>query len=66
MAKGSFRMLGRILGVHYTLVYCWIREWGESLPKPVVSGDITEMDFDERWHFHRQKKETLDSQSRCP
>ena len=59
MAKGSFRMLGRILGVHYTLVYRWIREFGESLPEPVVSGNIPEMEFDEMWHFIGKKKKTL-------
>ena len=56
MAKGSFQMLGRLLNVHYTFVYHWIREFGESLPEPVVSGDITEMEFDEMWHFMGQKK----------
>jgi len=55
MAKGSFRMLGRILDTHYTLVYRWIREFGESLPEPVVSGNVTEMEFDAMWHFLRQK-----------
>ena len=56
MAKGSFRMLGRILHTDHTLVYRWIRHFGESLPDPVISGDITEMEFDEMWHFIGQKK----------
>ena len=56
MAKGSFRMLGRLLNVHYTQVYRWIRAFGAALPEPVVSGDITEMEFDEMWHFIGQKK----------
>jgi hypothetical protein len=62
MAKGSFRMLGRILDTDHTFVYRWIRGFGGALPEPVVSGDITEMEFDELWHLIEKKKETLDSQ----
>jgi transposase len=61
MAKGSFRMLGRIFGCDHTLVYRWIRDFGESLPEPTVSGDITEMEFDEMWHFIGQKKRNFGS-----
>ena len=64
MAKGSFRMLGRILDTDHTLVYRWIRKFGESLPEPVVDGNITEMEFDEMWHFIGKKKKTLGHQSR--
>ena len=56
MAKGSFRMMGRILGIDHTLVYRWIRAFGESLPEPEVPGDIQEMEFDEMWHFIGNKK----------
>jgi transposase-like protein len=63
-AKGSFRMLGHLFGVHHTQVYRWIRNFGESLPEPVVPENITELEFDELWHFVGQKKETLGSQSR--
>ena len=55
MAKGSFQMMGRISGIDHTLVYRWIRSFGESLPEPEVPGDITEMEFDEMWHFLGQK-----------
>ena len=49
-------MLGRILGVDHTLIYRWIRAYGESLPEPTVSGEIKEMEFDEMWHFIGSKK----------
>jgi transposase len=39
MAKGSFRMIGRILQIKHTLVYRWIREFGKNLPEPEVSGE---------------------------
>ena len=56
MAKGSFRMMGRILGVDHSLVYRWVREYGESLPEPEISGEIKEIEFDEMWHFIKDKK----------
>ena len=56
MAKGSFRMMGRILKTDHTLIYRWIRAYGESLSEPEVSGEITEMEFDELWHFLQSKK----------
>jgi hypothetical protein len=63
MAKGSFRMMGRILGIDHTLVYRWIKAFGESLPEPEVPGDIKEIEFDEMWHFIVSKKQTLAHQS---
>ena len=61
MAKGSYRMLGRILKIDHTQVYRWIRTFGESLSEPEVSGEITEMEFDEVWHFLVSKKESFGS-----
>jgi transposase len=61
MAKGSFRMMGRILGIDHTLVYRWIRSFGESLPEPEVPGDIRQMEFDEMWHFVGSKKTSFGS-----
>ena len=61
MGKGSYRMLGRIFGVDHSLVYRWVRAFGESLPEPEVPGDITEMEFDELWHFIGSKKQSFGS-----
>ena len=61
MAKGSFRMLGRILGIDHVLVYRWIRAFGESLPEPEIPGDIRHMEFDEMWHFIGSKKTNFGS-----
>jgi hypothetical protein len=63
MAKGSYRMLGRILGIDHTLVYRWIKEYGENLSEPEISGEITQMEFDEMWHFIGSKKKNLGHQS---
>ena len=56
MAKGSYRMIGRILKIDHVLVFRWIRAFGESLPEPDVSGEITQMEFDEMRHFIKSKK----------
>ena len=61
MAKGSFRMMGRILGMDHTLVYRWVRSFGENLPEPEVPGDIRHMEFDEMWHFIGSKKTNFGS-----
>jgi len=55
-ARTSFRRIGKILGVDHSLVYRWIRDVAESLPEPVVSSEITEVELDEMWHFIKDKK----------
>jgi transposase len=64
MAKGSFRMMGRLFNKNHSLIYRWVRTFGESLPEPKVSGEIKEMEFDEMWHFIVSKKTALGHQSR--
>jgi len=61
LGKGSYRMLGRIFGIDHTLVYRWIRSFGESLPEQEVSGEIKRMEFDEMWHFIGSKKTSFGS-----
>lgn len=51
LGKASFGMLGKIFGVNRSLTYRWIRDEAEKLPEPVVFGEISEMEFDEMWHF---------------
>ena len=55
-ARTSFRRIGKILGIDHTLVYHWIREAAESLPEPLIPDDIKEVEFDEMWHFIKDKK----------
>ena len=64
MAKGSLRALGRIFGRSHTLIYRWVREFGEGLPEPEVSGEVREMEFDEMWHFVESKKTSFGSSRR--
>ena len=64
LGKASFGMLGKIFGVDRSLTYRWIRDEAEKLPDPVVSGEISEMEFDEMWHFIGSKKTTNGSSKR--
>jgi transposase len=56
MGKGSYRMIGRILGLDHSLVYRWIRDFGAGLTEPKVPNDVVEIEFDEVWHFVGLKK----------
>ena len=56
LGKASFNMLGHIFGVSRSLVYRWIVEAGSKLPETEISGTITQMEFDEMWHFVKSKK----------
>jgi len=61
MAKGSFRMIGKLLKIDHTLVYKWIKTYGERMEEPDVCGTIEEMEFDEMWHFIGSKKTNFGS-----
>jgi transposase-like protein len=59
MAKGSYNMLGKIFGRDRSLIYRWIKEAGLNVKEPVVDGEITEIQFDEMWHFIASKKQNF-------
>ena len=40
-------------------MYRWVRAFDESLTEPEVTGDIRQMEFDEMWHFIKNKKTNL-------
>lgn len=56
LGKASFGMLGKIFGVNRSLTYRWIKEEAHKLPEPLIPGEISEMEFDEMWHFIGSKK----------
>jgi len=60
LAKGSYNMLGNIFDRDRSLIYRWIKEAGLSFDDPLIDGDISEIEFDEMWHFINSKKQTLD------
>ena len=56
LGKASFGMLGKIFGVSSSLTYRWIAQEASRLPEPTIEGEISEMEFDEMWHFIGSKK----------
>jgi transposase len=61
LGKASFRMLAKIFNTSASLTYRWIVEAGCKLPEQAVPGDITQMEFDEMWHFIKSKKTNFGS-----
>ena len=54
-------MLAKIFKTHPSLVYRWIVEAGDLLPKPQLADDIKHMEFDEMWHLVKAKKTNFGS-----
>jgi len=61
LGKGSYSMLGKLFGRNRSLIYRWIREAGINTDEPEINGEITEIEFDEMWHFIQSKKENFGS-----
>lgn len=56
LGKGSYNMMGKLFGRNRSLIYRWIREAGLNMEDPVINGEITQIEFDEMWHFIQSKK----------
>jgi transposase-like protein len=61
LGKGSYNRLGKIFGRNRSLIYRWIREAGLRTGEPAIDGGITQIEFDEMWHFIESKKESFGS-----
>jgi transposase-like protein len=56
LGKGSYNMMGKLFGRNRSLIYRWIREAGLNTDEPAINGEITQIEFDEMWHFIQSKK----------
>jgi transposase len=56
LGKVSCNMMGKLFGRHRSLIYRWIREAGLKMVEPAIGGEITQIEFDEMWHFIQSKK----------
>ena len=61
LAKGSYNMLGKLFGRNRSLIYRWIREAGLNTKDPAISEEITEIAFDDMWHFIQSTKGNFDA-----
>ena len=56
LGKASFNLLARLFDTWPSQVYRWVAQEGLALPEQEISGTIKEMEFDEMWHFVKEKK----------
>jgi transposase-like protein len=61
LGKGSYNMMGKLFGRNRSLIYRWIREAGLNTEEPIIDGEITQIEFDEMWHFIESKKQNFGS-----
>ena len=61
LGKGSYNMMGKLFGRNRSLIYRWIREAGLNAEAPAIDGEITQIEFDEMWHFIESKKQNFGS-----
>jgi hypothetical protein len=54
-SKVSIRTISKFLNINHSIVYRWIKEVEKSMPEPVVSDKIREIEIDEMWHFVKKK-----------
>jgi len=53
----SFRTIGKILKVHYSNIYRWVRDYAEkNYEKPEPNSNEIVLELDEMWHYLCQKK----------
>jgi hypothetical protein len=57
----SFRTIGKIIRIHFSAVYRFIRKWAEeNYEKPEPSNDaIIMLELDEMWHYLHSKKQDV-------
>jgi len=61
LGKGSYNMMGKLFGRNRSLIYRWIREAGLNTEEPSINGEITQIAFDEMWHYIQSKKRNFGS-----
>jgi insertion element IS1 protein InsB len=59
LAKASFNMLAKLFNTWPSVVYCWICQAANALDETKISDKITEIEFDEMWHFIQKKTNKL-------
>jgi transposase-like protein len=61
LGKGSYTNLAKIFGVSNGTIYNWVTEAANALPEVTVADEITEIEFDEMWHYIGKKNESCGS-----
>jgi len=61
LGRTSYSKLADIFGVSNGTIHNWVTEAANGLPEPTVPDEITEIEFDEMWHFVGKKNESCGS-----
>ena len=48
----GFRAIGRILKISHTIVYYWVKEWGERVALPQKEGSVSVVELDEHLNIY--------------
>jgi transposase len=57
IGKGSYRNLAKIFGLSSGTIHNYVKEAAESLAETEIGDEITEIEFDEMWHYIGKKNE---------
>jgi len=55
-AKSSFGQIAKLLAVSDVSVMKWIKEHAKTLPEPEIPEEISDIEFDEFWHFIKKNR----------
>ena len=58
LGRTSYSKLAKIFGVTNGTIHNWVTEAADKLTEPVVASEITELEFDEMWHYIGKKNES--------
>jgi transposase-like protein len=61
LGRTSYSKLAKIFGVTNGTIHNWVTEAANGLSAPAVSDEITEIEFDEMWHYIVKKNENCGS-----
>jgi len=59
--KGSYRNLAKIFALSSGTIHNYVKEAAEKLPEEEISDEITDIEFDEMWHYIGKKNENCGS-----
>ena len=64
LGKASYGFIAKLFGVTPPAVQKWLKQEAALLHNPNISSDISEIEFDEMWHFIGSKKRNSGSSKR--
>ncbi|AEE87509.1 hypothetical protein FNFX1_1123 [Francisella cf. novicida Fx1] len=61
LGKYSYGFIAKLFGVRMNTIQNWLEQESDLLKDPAIEDNISEIEFDEMWHFiGSKKKEMLD------